>query len=213
MESIASALGDSGFRVVLVDLPAHGLSDGRETSMVDWLRALHAVDDVLGPFHAVIGHSFGGAAATLALAEELRAGAAVLLAPPSDPSIFIDRIRSFIGLRPERSQGMARHVVRRVGRDFAQVDAYHAASSQRVPALILHDPEDTEVPWDHGRAIASAWPDSRFVSFEGMGHYQIVNDARAIEMIVDFVKQDAASTPRPEPLTSRSAIRVGVRAR
>src|SRR5574338_402025 len=56
MVAIADALAGSGFRVTVVDMPAHGRSPGQRTSLVEWIAALRALGEELGPFHTVVGH-------------------------------------------------------------------------------------------------------------------------------------------------------------
>lgn len=48
-----------GARVVAVDLPAHGASDGKRTTMLHCADAVLRVGAEVGPLRAVIAHSFG----------------------------------------------------------------------------------------------------------------------------------------------------------
>jgi len=187
MSALAGAVVRAGFRAVLFDMPAHGRSAGRQTTLVEWVRALRAVERALGAVHAVVGHSFGAAAVTLALEDGLGARGAVLVAPPRDPGYFASRIGRHIGLRAERVDGMLRRAVERVGRELSRVDASRAARSLTVPALILHDPADREVPWEHARAIAEAWRGSRLVAREGAGHYRILSEPATLDAVTSFV--------------------------
>lgn len=189
MASLAAGLVRAGFRVVIFDMPAHGRSAGHRTSLPEWLRAMRAMEQALGAFDAVVGHSFGATATALALEEGLRARGAVLLAPPAGPRYFIERVRSYLGLPEERVDGMVRRVTERVGRDIAFFDASRAARALTTPALILHDPDDPEVPWEHGAAIAEAWAGSRLLPRDGLGHYRILDDPHTIAAVVDFVER------------------------
>jgi pimeloyl-ACP methyl ester carboxylesterase len=189
MVPLAGALVRSGYRTVLFDLPAHGRSGGKQTSLIEWIAAIHAVADLSGDIHAVIGHSFGGAAVTLALAEKLVARGAVLVAPATGESRhYVDRFASFVGLAPELADGMIRRIEARVGRPVETLDARRAAAGLRIPALIIHDPRDREVPWQHGQGIAAAWTGSRVLLREGAGHRRILSDRRSILETVEFVQ-------------------------
>jgi alpha-beta hydrolase superfamily lysophospholipase len=86
--SLARALTDHGFRVVLFDAPAHGASKGHQASLPQFSLALRAVAGSVGPVYGLIGHSLGGAAVSLAMGNGLRAERAVLLAPPADVVLF-----------------------------------------------------------------------------------------------------------------------------
>jgi pimeloyl-ACP methyl ester carboxylesterase len=73
----------AGFRVLALDLPAHGESAGARTDLIECTEALRKVGRDLGPLAAVVAHSFGGAITTLALERGLDAKAVVLIASPS----------------------------------------------------------------------------------------------------------------------------------
>lgn len=189
MAPLAGELQRAGYRAVLFDFPAHGRSPGRRTNMVEWLRVMRAVAAAVGPFHAVAGHSFGAAAIAIALAEqEMEARGAVLLAPVIGPTLFVDRFTGMIGLPPARAEGMMRHIARTVGREPATLDARRAAATLRVPALVMHDPQDREVPWAHGAEIANAWLGSRMVAAEGLGHNRLLRDPLILASAVDFIR-------------------------
>lgn len=188
MAPLAARLEQAGYRAVLFDFPAHGRSAGRRTHMIEWLRALRGVAAAVGPLHAVAGHSFGAAALALALAEHgTDVRGAVLLAPVIGPALFVERFSGTIGLPAPRAEGMMRRVAEIAGREPATLDARRAAERLRVPALVVHDPADREVPWAHARAIADAWPGSRLLPAGGLGHNRLLRDERILDTVTDFI--------------------------
>ncbi|HSF38925.1 MAG TPA: alpha/beta fold hydrolase, partial [Thermoanaerobaculia bacterium] len=60
-------LVDAGHRVVAFDLPAHGRTPGRRLNGFDGRDAVLRMGEAVGPFQAVIAHSFGAVCTTLAL--------------------------------------------------------------------------------------------------------------------------------------------------
>src|SRR5215207_5510189 len=114
MTALAGAVVQAGFRAVAFDMPAHGHSPGRRTSLAEWRRVLPDLARALlradagrssaaSPLHAVVAHSFGGTATVLALAAGLSTRGVVLLAPALGPWAFLDRIRRYIGLPEARA--------------------------------------------------------------------------------------------------------------
>jgi hypothetical protein len=77
-------------------------------------------------------------------------------------------------------------VVERVGRSVESLDALVAARAASTPALILHDPEDREVPWHYAVAMAEAWRGSRLLPARSLGHRRILHDAAMLASVVDF---------------------------
>ena len=57
---IADKLLENGMMVISVDLPAHGLSSGKTTNLLECIATLEHLNEKHGPFEAAIGHSFGG---------------------------------------------------------------------------------------------------------------------------------------------------------
>lgn len=188
MAPLAQRLQTAGYRAVLFDFPAHGRSAGRRTNMIEWLRVTRAVAASIGPLHALAGHSFGAATVALALAEhEMDVRGAVLLAPVIGPAQFVDRFTGMIGLPADRADGMMRHIAETVGREPRSLDARWAATHLHVPALVVHDPADREVPWAHAESIADAWSGSRLVAADGLGHNRLLRDDRILATVTDFI--------------------------
>jgi predicted alpha/beta hydrolase family esterase len=136
--------------------------------------------------HTVVAHSFGAAAAVLALEAGLAARGVLLLAPAREPALFIERVRRFLGLPAARAAGMRRRVVELVGRELSFFDAARAATGLRQRCLILHDPADPETPWSGAESIARAWRGSQLTAAEGDGHYQILHSPHTIDRAVGF---------------------------
>jgi pimeloyl-ACP methyl ester carboxylesterase len=169
-EQIATAVVAAGYRAVLLDLPAHGLSAGRRTTLPAIVRVLRAVEERVTvsptgarePLAAIIGHSFGGAAAALALRDGLAARRAVLIAPVADPPAYISQVAAMLGLSPARKAGMAERIRMVAGVEFPELDAARAARELKIPGLVARTgsfPGSTAAPSPTpGRAPSSSAP-------------------------------------------------------
>jgi pimeloyl-ACP methyl ester carboxylesterase len=189
MVPAASAFARAGHRAIVFDMPGHGRSPGRESSLVQFLRAIEAVSGALGVPEIIVGHSFGGAAAVLAITElALPVRGAVLFSPAPGPAYYVERFTRTIGLPAERAVGMMRRVVERVGRPVESLDALVAARHVDVPAVIFHDPADREVPFNFATQMAAALKGSRLVPAPALGHKRILRDTATIAGAVDFAR-------------------------
>ena len=91
----------AGFRVVTFDAPGHGASRARTSSLVEMADAIGDAVDAFGPCHAIVAHSAGAAAATIALSKGTACKRLVFIAPPADLGGFLDKISRRLGLPDE----------------------------------------------------------------------------------------------------------------
>jgi pimeloyl-ACP methyl ester carboxylesterase len=194
MLSLVEPLLAEGYRVVAFDLPAHGSSSGARVTVLDMARALRAVAEAVTPvigmhtsLRAVVAHSLGGAATALAIHQGLAVERVVLLAPAAEPAFFARRVATTLGLSGRRAEGMVRRVLRELRADEDSLDVRLLAPDFTMPALVLHDPADDDVPVAHGRGIAEAWPAGRFEAAPGVGHFRILRDEGVVRRVASFV--------------------------
>ena len=186
---IARIVG-AGFEVVAFDQPAHGLSSGTRTDVAGMADAVRSVVFRVRPVHAVVAHSLGATATALAMASGAAIPRAVFIAPPIQVPCFIRAFAARLGLPPERAEGMRRRLEEVIG-DMAKFDLLRHAPLQRAPLLVLHDRQDREVPFEHGAALAAAWPGARLQPLANLGHRRMLREPRVLEEIVDFLREGA----------------------
>jgi pimeloyl-ACP methyl ester carboxylesterase len=188
---------DAGFRVVTFDMPAHGGSTGRQLSVFDMSRAIRAMGEVFSPTRAVIAHSLGGAASILALSEGLKVQRVVLLAPAAEPRHFAQALATMLGFSKTRADGMLKRIENRLGMPFEDASTLRMVPRMNVPVLVMHDPHDAEVPFEHGRSIAQAWPGARLECLSQMGHRQMLRNPNIISAVTAFIANQDPKRPRP----------------
>jgi pimeloyl-ACP methyl ester carboxylesterase len=184
MVPIASALVQHGRSVTVFDMPAHGRSTGRTTTLIEMAQAVSDVARATGAPDAVVGHSLGAAAAVLALRDGLSASSAALLAPVAQPWLFVRRLADMLAFSETRFDGLVAAIERRAGVGIQDIDGADAVRSLDARALILHDPADRQVPFSQAEALASAWAGSTLHRATGMGHRRVLYDAGSIQLVV-----------------------------
>jgi pimeloyl-ACP methyl ester carboxylesterase len=55
------------------------------------------------------------------------------------------------------------------------------------PALIVHDEDDEEIPFEHGLALARAMPGAQFLPTRGCGHQLVVRNPEVVDRVVRFL--------------------------
>ena len=179
-----------GYRVVAFDAFGHGQSPGRRLSLPELAVCIRQVADELGGVYAIIAHSLGGAATTLALAEGLLIERAVFISPPADPRRFLETFGSVLGITSDVRSRLKQRIERRLAMPMEDMLVNVIARSMRVPVLVIHDRDDKEVPVEAGRSIAEAWPGAELLITEGLGHQRILRAQRIAHVAVRFI--DAA---------------------
>jgi pimeloyl-ACP methyl ester carboxylesterase len=177
----------AGFRVVALDLPAHGESAGTRTDLIECTEVLRKVGRDVGPIAGIIAHSFGGAITTLALERGLDARAVVLIASPSSIHDVLRRFEELIALSAAGSRAFRAAIERKTRVKVADVEIFERVAHLRVPALIVHDRGDPEVPFHDAERLAARWPGSTLIATEHLGHRRILKDDDVIARSVAFV--------------------------
>ena len=198
MKAIIEGCRAAGYRVISPDLPGHGHSAGRKLTLVSGLEAVRSVTEWFGPFHAVVGHSFGGAIAVNALAGSvkgippLEAERLVLIAAPSSmPSVFEDFGKS-VNLG-KRSYGVfAGRVERIAGHPLEHYVGARRLAELTVPTLVIHAPDDREVAAGAAEDHAAAGAHVRLEWTPGLGHRRILADPGVVAKAVGFLSEHPA---------------------
>lgn len=180
-------LVESGKRVVAIDLPAHGASTGKETTLFDMARAIRDVAQVCGEVEGAVGHSLGAAALTWALRTGLKVERAVLLAPALEPSGFARKVSQGLGMVEAAHPGLVARIEARVGRTMESMRLSQHVGELSTQALVLHDPADEEIPLAHGRELAGAWPGATLETIPGVGHHGILKSPWVVERATRFL--------------------------
>jgi pimeloyl-ACP methyl ester carboxylesterase len=176
-----------GLEVVALDAPAHGDSPGLEAHPVAFADALREAGRVLGPFDAVIGHSMGGGAALLAIAEGLDVKRAVTIGAPASVGGVLHRFANYVGLPSRAESAFRRAVVGAVGRPVEEVSVDVIAAGIAQPVLLVHDVDDVEVPFSEATALERLLPNATLFSTRGLGHRRVIRDAAVAEKVAQFV--------------------------
>jgi pimeloyl-ACP methyl ester carboxylesterase len=180
-----------GYAVVTFDQPGHGHSGGDKCTLPEFSDTLRSVGRHFGNAALVIAHSFGGAAVSMALDESWHASRLVLIAPPADMIAATDRFFRFMHLGARLREPFYGWHEQRTGVHPRDLQAYRHLATLGQPALIVHDLDDREVPWEEGECYARHWPGARMLSTSGLGHNRIVDDPGVIDAALRFARGEA----------------------
>lgn len=186
--ALVAALVERGRRVVAFDAPAHGDSPGARATLDDFAQTVAAAAAWAGPLEAIVAHSFGAAATTIALGRGVEAARVAFVAPFFQLAASLQRFAAHARLdEPSRAAFLAALAAANRGHGVEVLDGTGLAPAQRAPLLVVHDRDDREVSHRDGAVAAAAWPGARLVTTVGLGHTRILDDVHVVGLVRDFV--------------------------
>ena len=199
-------LTEAGLRVVGVDLPAHGRNSGRQTDPVELAGAVRTITEQLGGVHAIVAHSMGAFATILAIADGLEPQRVVFLAPLVRVESALHTFRHALNLPHRTARELERRLKRRLGENMLSDFALDRLAKEfdTTEALILHDPDDTEAPYQDAEALAAAWKTAALVEVSRLGHHGILRNGAVVDRTMRFI-----SAERQHPESARASYRRG----
>jgi len=204
--SFIEPLAAAGFTAVVLDAPMHGDSPAPRTSILHFAAALSAVVESVGPAHMLIGHSAGGAACSLVLQNEplspwgtldgvvknrpggLDARGVALLGAAAVPAALFGSFLRRVGVGERLHQAIRAEVEQRYGFRWESLTIRQPDRSPQIPALVIHDRDDHDVPFEDAERIAREWPDAKLFATVGLGHQRLLRDDQVVQHVVDFAR-------------------------
>jgi len=182
---------ERGFRVITFDAPAHGFSEGKQTDLDEIRRAMLAIAAREGGLHALIAHSFGCLSAAFAAANGLAVSRLVFINAPCRTRDMLAIFRKELGISEKVGSLMQRLMQERfafLGPDLWQcIDTDANVRKLTIPGLIIHDRDDSRVPYSQSELIAAAWPAADLKFTRGLGHNRVLTDQSVINAATAFV--------------------------
>lgn len=192
LDPLGEAISASGYTVVTWDMPAHGKSPGRTTSLPQFVEAILTVSKLVGSVHSIVGHSLGATATALALRRGLSVQTAVLVAPMISFDFALDQFQKFLRLSSSLRELTATHTESRVNLRRGEADLL-SLPSPSCPVLLIHDEKDERTPLFHSQSLAERWKPEGFMVTKGLGHSRLLADKHVLERVVSFVGEACAS--------------------
>jgi pimeloyl-ACP methyl ester carboxylesterase len=129
----------------------------------------------------------------------------VFVSPPASISEHAHKFARMLGITPAIGDAMRRRVEHRFGMRFAEIDRIDELAYVNVPALFVHDSDDSEVPFEHTLRLSQRMPEARLIKTYGLGHNRILRDDSVVRAIIDFVGGNVESFPAELPVLPRPA--------
>lgn len=191
MLPLAQALMAQGLRPVLVDLPAHGRSQGSTSNLPQFARAIEYAAARLQQqgfrLDAVVAHSLGANAAAFAASRGLALRKLVLLAPPASPHEYTRLFAQVFGLSERTRAAMQKRFEAREGILMPQFEPQAVGPRIAQATLVVHDRRDSINRFADGVAFRQAIPGARLLATQDLGHRRILKDSAVLQEVTAFL--------------------------
>ncbi len=185
---IADKVLENRMMVISFDAPAHGLSSGKRTNMMEFQETIREINKKYGPFDAAIGHSFGGMSLINAVADGLKIDKLVTIgADNSIPEIFKYSV-SKLKLKPVIAEKMEDLFDQKYNAKLDSLSSEHKAAKINIPTLVIHDSEDKFVNVSSAVSIRHSLENGELLMTNGLGHHKIFKNSFVIQRIIDYIK-------------------------
>lgn len=176
-----------GYEIISFDAPAHGKAPGATTSMPEFIESIHEIEKKFGPFEFAIGHSLGGMALLNAVREGFKVKRLVTIGAADVITDIIQHFTQTLTLKDEVGKKMKANLDHLFGRDINYASAHNAAKKVMIPALIIHDENDVDVPVSCAYAIYNELSDGSIHITKNLGHRRILGNIEVIQKIEKFL--------------------------
>jgi esterase/lipase len=179
-------LSKSDFTVYALDCPAHGQSEGRSTDLIEYAEAIVQLQQLAGGVHFV-GHSFGGIAGVFSITLGAKFKSYTSIGSPTFAQFVLEEFCNRIKVSSVVGESLAKKIKKRYGKPLDEASISTMLKEMTpFPYLMIHDIDDTEVPFRHAQKCyeMNAWV--QLLKTEGLGHFKILKSSKIIKATVDF---------------------------
>jgi pimeloyl-ACP methyl ester carboxylesterase len=185
---LIDALIDRDGALVVLDLPAHGLSEGEWGLGPQAADGIAAVVAAMGPIDAVVAHSFAAGGVILAMSEGgLAVDRMVLVAPPLRTGNRWLRYADRLGVSDDVAFAAQAIYEERIGPARASFDFRAELIDLDVDLLVVHSADDERFPLQDSQEVVPKCRGGELVVVEGLSHRRSARDPEVVARIAAFV--------------------------
>jgi pimeloyl-ACP methyl ester carboxylesterase len=178
----------SGYTVVAIDAPAHGLSSGKDFNAHKYTEFINHVAKMYNP-NILIGHSIGGKACLhyQTIHKNKNVEKIVVLGAPSDFKLIFENYVSLLGLNTKVNGELVNYYLENFNLSNKEIEGPLFSNESDLKGLIAHDIEDSVVSFAEAKKNSNAWKEAVFIETTGLGHS--MNDEVLFEKISSFITE------------------------
>lgn len=196
MVKLIRALHKMGYEVFALDFPAHGDAKGLQLTWTDAVMIMKNTLDELGPFYAVIGHSFGGSMMlnTLILASQFpewqlknEPERVVMIASPTRMRTPVSSIARRLKLSANAYRELRELFRQRAFTRIENLNFRHFIGNSTLPILCIHGSDDDTIRPIESILFCQRYPHASLKLIPGIDHVEVLIDSRVEYEVCEFL--------------------------
>ena len=203
LAAMAQLLAGDGFRVVALDMTAHGSSSGKRLSFRQFSRDIAALtralkkegEEVNEEVFAYVGFSAGGLSMMAARKlEGISAKNYVLIASPQKPYPPLHLIQRKLGVSSTVLTRYQDFLSQQFGCAWESITEQVFFHEPQKNLMLIYDEGDRLVAHQDADRINTLWPEAELVKLQGNSHKNMIYSQEVIESVRSFLKDKMAMT-------------------
>ena len=187
LSKIADRLLPLGYSTVSFDAPAHGMSPGKKTNIIEFIDCIHHLDKLYGTFTAAIGHSLGGMSLLNAVQNNLNIQKLVIIGTANTVTVITINFVKNLQLPQKVATLLKSYFDKKYQLDLDDFSGSVSAEGVTIPTLVIHDINDVDVHYSAAGEINEKLKNGKVLLTEGLGHRKILGDPSVIDQILEFI--------------------------
>ncbi|MEZ4792960.1 MAG: alpha/beta hydrolase [Gelidibacter sp.] len=170
-KNLIHELKKKGHTVIALDAPAHGNSGSRYFNAILYSEFINVVATRFQP-EIIIGHSVGGMS-TAFFQNKYQLNSVkklVLLGAPSEFTGILKRYTDMLGYNQRITEQLNLTIIDRFGDIPERFSTAKYLESINSKGLIIHDEQDTVIPYSDALLIKNSFKNSTLITTKGLGH-------------------------------------------
>jgi len=188
-KSYIEGFDQNEYRLIAIDAPAHGASEGRLMNVPIYVELIEHVLLRYEGIDAIVGHSIGGFSALHYYFENpLKSNPPLaILAAPGRAEDFFIFFRDLIKMNERTEKAIRVYFKEWTGNEVAYYDTHSYGEHLNGPGLIIHDKQDPEVALHYAERLHESWTNSSLHVTSGLGHR--LKSEEVVDLTVQFVME------------------------
>jgi len=183
-------LVENGYRVIAIDGPAHGGSQGTTSNLLHFKEAMAQLIEKTGTPYAIIGHSMGGGASAYLLMEyEILVNRLIMIAIPIVSGRFFEQVFDMLKVPQKMQKIFFKGMEEEFDTPLEKMNLIKRKEKIKADKIMLiYDEDDDVVSLPDIKHFLSVRPEIKSFNAKGTGHNTIIRNKKVIEEIVSFLE-------------------------